>query len=311
MDVTDISARNVTGEEFWINIIFVLTIYIPLDFVIICGNAFVFAVIRQTPSLQKPQFTLLGSLALVDLLTGVIGVPVFVWGFVTRGSLHLLNIDSCQLQYFPMKIFISTSFLHLVFITTDRYVSIVKPLRYEQIVTRSRIYCAIAFSWITACVYVSIQLFWKSKRIEGAFFCFQMNPQGFVVQRYVVLILVPAGVILLIIMYFRIFMEARKHTRVITLHTRLSTQTTVHKKFKAAKTSAMIVCLFAVAYLPYSLRGVIFLFGIQRSEIYWYDLMTEVLLAMSSAVNPFIYVFRHKQFSTALSRILRNNADGY
>ncbi|XP_033112787.1 trace amine-associated receptor 8c-like [Anneissia japonica] len=306
MDEFAINTRNSTNE-IRNSLIFVSTVYIPLDFVIICGNAFVLMVIHRTPSLQQPQFTLLASLALVDLLTGIIGVPTFVWGLVVRGSLLLQNVVDCQLQYIPVKFFVSASFLHLIFITADRYVAIIKPLRYGQIITQTRIYCAIVFSWILAGLYASVQVFWKTKRIEGIFLCYQMNPQGFEVQRRLILIIIPTGVVILIIMYFRIFMEARKHRNAIAAaQNAFDTQTSAHKKFKAAKTSALMVCLFAVAYVPYSVRVVIFLFGFERSDIYWYELMSEVLLCSSSAINPFIYVFRHRQFSSALRRLMKN-----
>ncbi|XP_033122365.1 trace amine-associated receptor 7c-like [Anneissia japonica] len=298
-------SRNVTTNEIRDNLIFVLIVYLPLDLVIICGNAFVLTIIRRTPSLQGPQFTLLASLAFVDLLTGIIAVPILVWGLVIRGSLHLPNIENCQLQYIPTQIFVSTSFLHLVFITTDRYVSIAKSLRYEQIVTPTRVYCAITVSWIIACMYSGIQFLWKGKRTEDIFLCYQMNPQGITVQRYVALILGLTCVILMVIMYFNIFKVARKHINTIypTSQKTVGAQTTIHKKFKAAKTCALIVCVFVIAYLPFAIRGVIFIF-FQRSDIYWYDLISEVLLCMSSAVNPFIYVFRHRQFSSALRRLI-------
>ncbi|XP_033113813.1 trace amine-associated receptor 8c-like [Anneissia japonica] len=303
------SIRNVTTiNEYRDNLIFVLTVYIPLALVIICGNAFVLIVIRRTPTLHESQFTLLASLAFVDLLTGIIGIPIFMWEYVTRESLYLQNIDDCELQYIPMKLFIGTSFLHLLFITADRYVSIVKPLKYEQIVTQSRIYCAIAISWITACGYVSVPFLWKSKRIGEKFLCYQMNREGIAAQRYVVLTMVPTGVILLIFMYVCIFMEARKLSSIVHAENTVGI-TVVRKNFKAAKTSALIVCLFIVAYFPYSLRVVIFSLGFQRSDVYWYELITEVSLSISSAVNPFIYVFRHRQFSTALRHLLRKRTE--
>ncbi|XP_033114062.1 histamine H2 receptor-like [Anneissia japonica] len=302
-----VSSRNVTANEIRENLIFVLTVYIPLDLVIICGNAFVLIVIRRIPSLHETQFTLLASLALVDLLTGIIGVPMFMWACILRGSLYIENIDDCELQYIPMKVFICTSFLHLLLITTDRYVSIIKPLRYAQIVTRARVYCAITASWILACSYGFIQLFWKSKQIEGIFFCYQVNPQGVVVQRYAVLVIFPAAMFLMIIMYFRIFMKARKHINAIAAQNTVGTPTSVYKNIKAAKTSALMVCCFIAAYFPYSSKVFIILFGPQRSDIYWYDLMSSVLLYMGSAVNPLIYMFRHRQFSSALRRLLRNS----
>ncbi|XP_033115364.1 trace amine-associated receptor 7f-like [Anneissia japonica] len=296
-----INTRNITTYEMRDTLIFILTICTPLDLVIICGNAFVLIFIRQTPSLQVLQFTLIASLALVDLLTGIIAVPLYVLALVTRGD-DYIKIDSCNLLYIPLKICLVTSFFHLLFITTDRYVSIIKPLKYRQIVTQTRVFCAIIFSWITASAFSFTQLLWKG---EGIFLCYQ----SIAAQRYMILIMFPTGMFLLIKMYFRIFMEARKHRNTITAQNTVGTLTTVQKNVKAAKTSALMVCCFIAAYLPYSSKVFIILF-IQRSEMYWYDLMSELFICIGSAVNPFIYVFRHKQFSSALRRLLRNKVSG-
>ncbi|XP_071944222.1 trace amine-associated receptor 1-like [Antedon mediterranea] len=299
--------RNVTTDEMRDNLIFVLSVYIPLDLVIIVGNSLVLFVLRQTRNYDASQFVLLGSLAFVDLLTGIIAVPMFMWACILRGSLYLQNIDVCQIQYIPSNICISVSVCHLLFITVDRYVSIMKPLQYHKLVNLNRIYFSIALSWVIGCVYGTVELFWAMDKIEGIFFCYQIDQRASDVQRYITLFMMSIGTILLITMYFRIVLEARKHERHI-VSIPVSTRNIVRRRYRAAKTSAIIIGAFVIVYLPYTLRPVVYSFGYQRSDLYWYVLIGDVLIYMNSAVNPFIYVCRLQQFSSALRRIFNKKS---
>ncbi|XP_071944229.1 adenosine receptor A3-like [Antedon mediterranea] len=281
------TSRNVTTDEMRNNLMFVLAVYIPLGLVIVVGNALVLFVIRQTRSYDEPQFVLLGSLAFVDLLTGIIAVPMFMFACISRRSLFLQNFYECELQYIPSTMFITISAWHLLLITVDRYVSIMKPLQYYNLVTLRRIYFSIVFSWIIGCFYGMVQLFGEMKRIDGIFFCYQMDRRAIEVQRYIALVMMPTGTILLMIMYFRIVLGARKHEKCI-FSIPVRTRKVVRKRYRAAKTSAIIIGAFIIVYLPYTLRPVVHSLGYQRSDVYWYVLIGDILVNMSSAVNPFI-----------------------
>ncbi|XP_071944221.1 trace amine-associated receptor 7g-like [Antedon mediterranea] len=299
------TSRNITTDEMRDNLTVSLSVYIPLALVIISGNALVIFVIRQTQRFDEPQFVLIGSLAFVDLLTGIITVPMFMWACILRRSLYL---DSkCYLQYIPSKIFISVSLCHLLLITVDRYVSIMKPLHYRKLVTLRKIYFSIAISWIMGCFYGMVQLFGGIRKIEGILFCYKMNRRAIAMQTYITLVMVSVGSMLLMIMYFRIVLEARKHEKnIVSIPVR--TRKVVRKRYRAAKTSALIVGAFSITFLPFALRPVVYSFGYQRSDVYWYDLITEVLINLNSAVNPLIYVCRLRSFSSTLRRLLNKTS---
>ena len=50
----------------------------PLMLVSILGNALVLAAIMRTPSIRSPSMIMLGSLAVADLLVGLIAQPLFI-----------------------------------------------------------------------------------------------------------------------------------------------------------------------------------------------------------------------------------------
>ncbi|XP_071944230.1 trace amine-associated receptor 6-like [Antedon mediterranea] len=294
-------SNNATTDEMRDNLIFVLSVYTPLALFIIAGNALVLFLIRQTKSYDKPQYVLLRSLAFVDLLTGIIAVPMHMWTAILQKSLFVRNY--CHLQYIPSVIFVPVSFFHLLLITVDRYISIVSPLQHRQFMQLRKIYSAIAISWIISCFYGMVAYFGKLKKIEGIFFCYQVDQRAHTAQRYIALCLVSIGTILFIVMYSRIVVVARKYEKkkVGTV----STRNLIRKRYKAAKTSALIIVAFAIAFLPYALKPVLYLIY-QPSYLYWYDLIEDVFVYLNSAVNPFIYVCRLQQFSYALRRLLNN-----
>jgi len=51
---------------------------VPLMLISILGNAVVLAAIKRTPSIRSTSMILLSSLAVSDLLVGVIGQPIYI-----------------------------------------------------------------------------------------------------------------------------------------------------------------------------------------------------------------------------------------
>ncbi|XP_071955480.1 beta-1 adrenergic receptor-like [Antedon mediterranea] len=281
-------------------LIFVLAVYIPMDIIIIVGNTFVLVVIRRTPSLHELQFTLLASLAFVDLLSGLIGLPLSIWGNITRQSMRLV-VDDCELQYIPGKIFFATSYTHLLIITTDRYIAITKPLHYHKILTRTRIRIYIALSWIFGCVFGVLYLFPEIKRRDlNTFFCFQTSKT---IGTIAIIVAVSLGIIMMIFMYTCIFIEARKHHRKL----RTSVEKSQFKRtFKGAKTALIVVGFFMMYYLPNVIR-IILSIKIPRSELFWLEWIAEICTGSSMAINPLIYVCRYKRFAQAFHKLCHSS----
>ena len=55
-------------------------------FISIVGNAVVLAAIKRTPSIRSTSMTLLCSLAVSDLLIGVIGQPIYIADLLTKNG---------------------------------------------------------------------------------------------------------------------------------------------------------------------------------------------------------------------------------
>ena len=118
----------------------------------VCGNIAVIIFTRTSKfwSKEKTETSyLVGNLALADLLMCLTLYPAWI----VESILAILNVQSDQLFYcklsrsFPNSLLFA-SVASLLAITVDRYIYIVKPLKYPLIVTRRRVFAErSAFSW--------------------------------------------------------------------------------------------------------------------------------------------------------------------
>ena len=95
---------------------------------------------------------LVGNLALADLLVCLTFYPIWIIELIQT----ILNIDSdqdlfCKLSRSTIWSLLFASVATLLAITVDRYLYIVKPLKYPLIVTRRRVALAISGIWSTSC----------------------------------------------------------------------------------------------------------------------------------------------------------------
>ena len=110
-------------------------------------NALVIFAVATRRRLRNNSTILLASLAGADLLTGLVVLP-FAFAIDLK---RLLGFDSfCLLEKaFTVTLAMVTyaSISHLVMISIDRFIAIKYPLRYQEIVTETRILISIVLAW--------------------------------------------------------------------------------------------------------------------------------------------------------------------
>ena len=125
-----------------------------LSFFIILANSLILLLIWRKRRLRTTSNMILTSLAVSDLLTGLIAVPmVIVCSAVKRFEVCLpMDISNRFLAF--------SSVGHLTFLSIDRYIRVTKLLQYPSIVTEERLRCALASVWMFALLASMIQLSW-------------------------------------------------------------------------------------------------------------------------------------------------------
>ena len=132
------------SPEVFVNIVF----FILLALTIILVNLLVLASIRVNLRLRSPEYMLILSLSLADLMVGMFLLPV--------RTLELFSIEStrefmwCKLTICLTLSSLSASLLNLLAVTMDRFLAISYSLKYNNFVTLNKMYLTIAVVWITA-----------------------------------------------------------------------------------------------------------------------------------------------------------------
>lgn len=114
------------------------------------GNSLVIVTILISQNLQTPSYLLITSLALTDLIVGVIYYPVLVYSFV------LYVVDTKPAQFCPLYdgAEVAAHYLVLVslamscFVSFDRIAAITFKHRYKLVVTRRRVIVPVVLTWI-------------------------------------------------------------------------------------------------------------------------------------------------------------------
>ncbi|XP_063925483.1 G-protein coupled receptor 52 isoform X2 [Zophobas morio] len=88
------------------------------------------------------------SLAVADLLCGLLVVPLSVYPAVVRDWVY--GDVVCRLVGYVEVTLWAVTVYTFMWISVDRYLAVRKPLRYETIQTKTRCQCWMAFTWISA-----------------------------------------------------------------------------------------------------------------------------------------------------------------
>uniref|UniRef100_A0A1I8EXB4 G_PROTEIN_RECEP_F1_2 domain-containing protein n=1 Tax=Wuchereria bancrofti TaxID=6293 RepID=A0A1I8EXB4_WUCBA len=126
----------------------------------IIGNLFVIVAILIERDLKaRPQYYLIFSLAIADLLVGVIVTPLGAWSTVTR--VWTFGVELCDFWISIDVLVCTSSILHLVAIALDRYWS-VTDVSYVQNRTPHRIFGMLGIIWLLSLLISLAPIFgWK------------------------------------------------------------------------------------------------------------------------------------------------------
>ena len=266
---------------------------------------------------------LVGNLALADLLVCLTFYPIWIIEFIET----ILNIDSdqdlfCKFSRSTMYAFMFVSVATLLAITVDRYLYIVKPLRYPQFVTHRRVFLAVSGIWISSCfIFIVLYHNYIPFRKHGIEFRSLCDIQG-VVGRSHQLVEAFAAYLPLALIYFlnfHILSVARKQRKRILPATTISSVDSSTEEsanwmsfvlgffvaLKAAKTFAIVVAVLTFCVLtPAVAARILTVLCTHHCQQLWFVVVNYELYGVNSVVNAYIYGMRHVKYRRAYIRIL-------
>ena len=316
--LTDIMANNTTAfKPISNNVLLCLIVFKLIAMIIgVLGNV---TVIIHTIFASKEKTAtsyLVGNLALADLLVCLTFYPIWIIEFIQI----ILDIENdqdlfCKFSRSTVLAFMLASIATLLAITVDRYLYIVKPLRYPQIVTHRRVFLAVAGIWITACcLFVILYIHLKSFGVEFRNLC--DTPDSVKHPLHVIIGIFPLTLIFLL--NFHILLVVRRQRKRILAETTItsvynSTEDSANRMnfvvrffaaLKAAKTFAIVVAVLAICILTPTVVGrILNPFCSGQCQQIWFVFNYE-FYGINSIVNAFIYGMRHVKYRKAYLHII-------
>ncbi len=254
----------------------------PLMLISILGNTLVLAAMLRTPSIRSTSMIMLCSLAVSDLLVGLIAQPIYIALLITKDRFvyHVWRMIGASLC--------GASLSSITAITVDRFLALHHHMRYDTLVTESRVKYTLVIIWLNSFL-ISSFFFW-SPPISS-------------------ILLGVATVICLIISkfcYIRIYLIVRRHQLQIHAQQQAVQSSNAENNSVQLRKSALNTFVFYIAlvicYLP--MYVILTRQGISKWEPEWRSFAT-TLMFCNSSVNPFLYCWRLRELRTAVVKTAR------
>ena len=246
----------------------------------IIGNFLVLAAILRTPSLSSPSTVYLCSLAVSDLLVGLVVQPVYIpsalqLSFSTVDAYNILTVSACGVSLFTMAT-----------ISIDRFPALHYHIRYLDLMTTKR------------AIYISATLW---------LICALLSCSYFLSQR-VFFLAISVGIAIClrnygIVHHHQLQIQAQQQAVESTEHN----LNMVRSKKSAINTFIYFVCII-LCYTPRFISTLVSVV-LFENELIAVRTLTTTLVFLNSTINPFLYCWRVAVLKT-LRKVLCKHTEG-
>jgi len=261
----------------------------PLILISIIGNSMVLAAILKTPSIRTPSMIMISSLAVSDLLVGVMAQPLFIankFKSLTEKDLFLQHV-TVMTGFFLCGVSLGTTTV----ICVDRFMALHYHMRYSTIVTKSRMLCTVTMIWLFT------------------FLCLGLYLWNHPLYHLLAGIYPAICLIICTYLYIKMYGIVRHHDKQIRVQKQAveisscANNTHMLRLIKSAVNTFLFYICLVICYFP----NVVFmtLYGTVHRE--WkteWDLSTTVVF-MNSSINPILYCWRLRELRKAMVKIGR------
>ena len=249
----------------------------------IIGNILVLAAISRTPSLRSPSAMFLCSLAMSDLLVGLVVQPVYIVNELT----HNLLFDIRNVMAFSVC---AVSLTTMTAISVDRFLALHYHMRYQNLITTQRAAYISATLWLIN-VLLSLS-FWN-------------------ITVYIFTGAISIGICLVLstVCYISIFRVVRRHQLQIHVQQQAVGNLDAESNFnmqrskKSSKNTFIYYIVMLLCYTPWLISKTITAFPHINSKNL--ETLPETVLFMNSSINPFLYCWRLRDLRAAVVKMTR------
>ena len=274
---------------------------VVLALFILTANFTVLVLVKRRIPLRTQSNICLCSLAASDFLAGFVALPLTVaCSFLNCVMPQLcLAMDLCQ------RFLAISTIIHLLVITTERYITIVYPMVYSRILTKSRILTVLAYTWVISLFTSLIQLSWYSPEWKEISTIWNND---FIYDIFCVTVIVLLPLLFMTYAHVHILLVARQQTNAIKRQTNHLCTTA---NLKTARKNAQLVYaamlgVFIAGWVPY------FLLAMEADSNYtlfvlpsWFRQISLFFKFFTGLFNPLLYTFFKSDFKKEASFLYR------
>lgn len=294
-NTTEKSQENVCNVCFGI-LIFLLCVEVIIFVVQFVGNGLVIWTVFVTPSLRSSCMIFICNLAIADFLNGFLVIPIAVlielYILIEKEILHFW-LDLCLAFGY---VFYTVSMLNLTFMSIDRCMAIVKPMKYKVLMTTNRVKTIIVGTWLGGIFIGTVEGFKLLSREA----CFLTT------------IIVIAIVYLIIVISYAILIRKLKRQDRVRAQMVSAAQdinsAQRRRDQKLAKTIGLVIGVFTVSWclLAYTMLFPPINFAYSLLFETWGHLfgLGVCLSFTSTAINPLIYFFQSISMKNAAKDLI-------
>uniref|UniRef100_A0A3Q3L490 G-protein coupled receptors family 1 profile domain-containing protein n=1 Tax=Mastacembelus armatus TaxID=205130 RepID=A0A3Q3L490_9TELE len=258
-----------------------------LSVVTVCGNLLVIISIIYFKQLHTPTNSLVLSLAVTDLLVGVLVYPLTMEFSIS--SCRYNNGLFCKVSSFDITL-CTSSIMNLCCISIDRYYAVCQPLTYRTKINHYAVVVMILVSWTVSVITGNAFSF---AEVETHSVNVTANIMSFIFVFYL-------PVIIMLCIYLKILLVAQRQAR--SIQNTKSGATVSKMERKATKTLAIVMGVFLMCWFPFFFC-VTFLSFIMSIPVAVLETLNWLVFS-NSMLNPFIYAFFYSWFRSAFKMII-------
>ena len=288
-NVADVTAR--VHDE----LIVLLVLNTFLSITAFLGNTLILVALHKESSLHPPSKLLLRSLAITDLLVGIIVEPLYV---VYLMSVKSKRWDICYnvnvALFITSYILCSVSLLVLTAISVDRLLALWLGIRYRQVVTLRSVYITVIVMSVLSIV-VTTSFIWNELLFSLLLF-----------------INLSFCLTIIIFSYMKIFFTLRHYQiqaeiNVAQDQPRQAIPLNIVRYRKAVYSALWVQVTLFICYLPFIITEALTdLKSVKlSSSVYLVKTFSFTFVFLNSALNPFLYCWKIKEVRQAVKHTIR------